>query len=779
MLHAARVVLVVCLACVVEAAREPAFLGVTMSAWANELRVGEQSFPFGVRIDSVTPQTAAAKAGLRAGDIIVEVDGRRFDCKPGEAVARLGEAIRAHQVGDTMKLTVLRDSLIQSVAGEAIPGPSAWEAVEKRIAGLAPGEHVDFRAEKQRELLTVTAALGPRPVALGCRTRVIPPNDQILPAPAPADPTQRLVEALVTEVGAADDYHAQRAMLAQLVARRDALCPLRTACVMREPFTLPALSRDLAKSPGTIDAMLRHAAAWLDQPAAENSTEPLRVGLSPEQHARQIEGVLREAHEAWQRALAKLSAEERALVAETIPLLSDEFRDDVMIQRDPDRQRFAKVLRLVGLAARVDRGELIRAARSLARLLDAKYLAGLRADLAGHGAGVFLTQDTGFGKIVFAGTGDTWHRQAAAVIVDLGGDDFYTGATQQPLSLIIDLAGDDEYAATFAQAQAAGRLGVAILYDEAGDDRYRARRWGQGAAAVGVGILWDHAGNDSYRAGDYAQAAALCGVGLLIDDEGDDRYDAERCGQGFALPGGFAALIDRAGEDHYYCKGRDLGSYGTPGIFAGWGQGCAAGLRGVASGGVALLLDEAGDDVYEAGNFSQGGGYYFGWGTLVDRSGNDRYLGSRYAQAFAAHQAIGYLEDDAGNDIYRTTRDVGQSCSWDQTVTFLIDRAGDDSYSAGGFALGAAAHNGIAVFLDGGGLDRYLKNGGRARASGNDYHGGTSLSLILDLGGDEDLYSGSPAANNRIRHTQEHGFFADVPTTLPEALTRFQDWLER
>ena len=36
----------------------------------------------------------------------------------------------------------------------------------------------------------------------------------------------------------------------------------------------------------------------------------------------------------------------------------------------------------------------------------------------------------------------------------------------------------------------------------------------------------------------------------------------------------------------------------------------------VQSGGVALLYDGGGKDRYEAGNFSQGGGYYFGIGML-------------------------------------------------------------------------------------------------------------------------------------------------------------------
>jgi hypothetical protein len=244
------------------------------------------------------------------------------------------------------------------------------------------------------------------------------------------------------------------------------------------------------------------------------------------------------------------------------------------------------------------------------------------------------------------------------------------------------------------------------------------------------------------------------------------------------LPGGLGAVVDRGnGHDQYYCKGRDLGAYGTPGIFAGWGQGCAVGLRGLASGGIALLLDEGGDDVYEAGNFSQGGGYFFGWGVLVDRAGSDRYLGERYAQAFAAHQAIGFLEDHAGDDVYLARRGVGQSCSWDQTVTVLLDHAGDDTYSGGGFGLAATAHNGLAVLVDYAGRDHYRRNAGAARAGSNDYHGGTSLSLLLDLGGAEDVYAGE-GRNGVVRCGGEHGFFADLPGDLTDALQSFTNFIE-
>ena len=87
--------------------------------------------------------------------------------------------------------------------------------------------------------------------------------------------------------------------------------------------------------------------------------------------------------------------------------------------------------------------------------------------------------------------------------------------------MIIDLAGNDLYQATFNFAQGFGHCGVALHYDESGDDRYVAQRWGQGSAAFGVGVLIDRDGDDYYRGSDYTQGVALCGVGLLIDDHGD------------------------------------------------------------------------------------------------------------------------------------------------------------------------------------------------------------------------------------------------------------------
>jgi hypothetical protein len=605
----------------------------------------------------------------------------------------------------------------------------------------------------------------------------LPANDAILSKPVEHLAEARLADALIEQFQTEDDYRDLRARLADLVKHGDPLRLPHFAYAMREPFAMPALAQQMADIPAGLLEQLAHAAAWLDVDVELTAPSPLKTGLSPDEHAQQIETVLAEAQALCEEAFAAVSPENQALIDEAVSAMSSAFVDHVMILDDPNRDRLAKVYQLIDLASRVDRGKLVAAATRLSALLDPTYLQGLRRDFAAQKPGIILERDTPFGPIVFAGAGETWFQQPAAIIVDLGGDDFYTQPVRRPFSVIIDLAGNDRHQATFERAQACGLRGVSLLYDAAGDDTYIARRWAQCAAALGVGVLWDRAGDDVYRAADYSQGAAFCGVGLLIDDHGCDRYEALRYAQALGLPGGFGALLERGGNDCYYCSGRDLTAYATPGVFAGWGQGCGVGFRNLASGGIALLLEEGGDDVYEGGNFAQGGGYYFGWGCLVDRSGDDRYFGSRYAQAFAAHQALGYLEDQGGNDRYVARRSVGQACAWDQSIAFLIERAGDDVYSGGGFGLAASAHNGFAVLVDRAGTDHYRQHAGQARAHPNDYHGGSSLSLLLDLGGAADRYPG-PDRNGGVKHANQHGFFADLPGGIDQALREYRQYVE-
>ena len=238
--------------------------------------------------------------------------------------------------------------------------------------------------------------------------------------------------------------------------------------------------------------------------------------------------------------------------------------------------------------------------------------------------------------------------------------------------------------------------------------------------------------------------------------------------QGFAGPGAFGLLLNRGGDDRYEATGSEAAGYDDPGTYRAMSQGAAIGFRNYASGGIALLVDHHGRDVYEAGNFSQGGGYYYGWGSLVDLGETrDLYEGSRYAQGFAAHSALGSFWDDGGDDIYRSFVGASQGAAWDLSVTVFMEDWGNDRYEVGPlFSLGAAAHNGVSVFVDGGGEDRYGVTPGRVGP--NDYHGGQSVSIFLDLGGERDRYpADSKVANDTGALTDEQSAGVDFPTDDP------------
>ena len=340
-----------------------------------------------------------------------------------------------------------------------------------------------------------------------------------------------------------------------------------------------------------------------------------------------------------------------------------------------------------------------------------------------------------------------------------------------PAALLIDFAGDDAYESTFDWSQSAARMGYSMLIDRKGNDSYIARQWAQGAAVLGAALFLDESGNDTYRADQFAQGAAAWGIAVHLDYAGDDIYDAHQLSQGVGLPGGAGWLLDANGNDSYYAKGTQPTNYGDAGIFDSWSQGSAIGFRGLQSGGVAVLLDGGGKDRYEAGNFSQGGGYYFGIGMLRDEgNADDVYIGSRYNQGFAAHQAIGYFEEMGGNDHYTTRQAVAQGSSWDETIAMFIDHSGDDVYEGGAFySQGASAHNGFCVFLDLGGKNRFIYSMPQASSGPNDYHGGSSFSLFVAAEDHGNSYA-SGMKPSSIHKQGEHGVFVDLTRSIETAL---------
>lgn len=110
-------------------------LGVIIQDMSPELAEAFELDPQqqGVLITQVREGSAAEDAGLEAGDIVIEVDGKEID-----SAAQLRNAVGAQKVGDKLKLTLLREGKKRTIkvsVGEKQDVFSSAEKVHPRLAG--------------------------------------------------------------------------------------------------------------------------------------------------------------------------------------------------------------------------------------------------------------------------------------------------------------------------------------------------------------------------------------------------------------------------------------------------------------------------------------------------------------------------------------------------------------------------------------------------------------------------------------------------------------------
>jgi hypothetical protein len=511
---------------------------------------------------------------------------------------------------------------------------------------------------------------------------------------------------------------------------------------------------------------------------------------SPEQALGVMKQALIKAQKAYAAAIAPLSESEMAYLTQQLgPTLTEQVTIGHTVWDRPTARY------LCDLLEKMDRRALFDAADALAPLSDPSVLAQLakisdNCDVKTPGVrGTVLRKiDTPAGKIIIGGRGNNVYEldQMADVcaVIDLGGNDVYhegSVSPTRPVLVVMDLAGNDRYEGGQSGIQGGSQLGVSMLIDVAGDDIYNARDIAQGSAVGGVGILIDMSGNDRYQGLRRVQGQAFCGVGILLDRAGKDDYRAAMWAQGFGGPLGFGVLDDVEGDDHYYCGGMWVTSYypETPG-YEGWGQGVGAGLRGVADGGIGVILDGNGNDVYEYDYFGQGAGYWLGVGLARDFAGNDRRFGStrkafdgtprsqsvfdRFTCGAGCHYALGFCFDDAGNDTYGGSI-MGLGMAWDCSNGFHCDFGGNDHYeSSGGLTQGTGAQAGLGVLFDFGGSDTYDGDQQGYASSRISYHSlpqcGGNFSFLIDYGG-KDSYGCGAEDNSYNLRGSDGGFLID------------------
>ena len=384
---------------------------------------------------------------------------------------------------------------------------------------------------------------------------------------------------------------------------------------------------------------------------------------------------------------------------------------------------------------------------------------------------------TDIGSVAILGRGDNVYTGSDAIVIDLGGNDRYSGriavprSKSSPVGLLIDVSGNDVYDGRSAPASiACGLFGIGALFDLGGHDKYYCDSSALGCAWHGIGLLLDTVGNDVYSGRQWSQGAAHAGVGMLIDEAGDDQYFCQLESQGLGGTLGVGVLVDKSGQDRYHAYDNENGrritfpSSQTKSHEVSLSQGCGYGRRAdntdgrSMAGGVGALIDGAGDDSYYGGVFSQGIGFWWSIGMLVDFGGDDTYRGVYYAQGAAAHFAIGSLVDHAGNDRYNDRGVLGQvlGAGRDGSVGTLLDVAGNDVYTIPKKSAGGGDMNSIGLLSDKAGDDRYVPTSSTylGTASSSNPRGEyfrqsmPTIGVFVDLDGEDDYGVRSGPKNN-------------------------------
>src|SRR4030095_3240821 len=251
-------------------------------------------------------------------------------------------------------------------------------------------------------------------------------------------------------------------------------------------------------------------------------------------------------------------------------------------------------------------------------------------------------------NIIIRGKENNVYRGNHAFIVDLGGDDVYDIGNDRydfgEFRCIIDLEGNDHYTTSSSFALAGGLFSSSFIFDKQGDDVYESRGSGNlGSAIGGIGLVYDEKGSDTYRSISFSIGAGCFGVGLIADREGNDVYIANSYSQGFGMTQGTGAIIDTKGNDSYLVDARslDIGRYNDH--YVSMCQGYGLGLRPYYAGGVGLIVEGGGNDIYYTDIFGQGGAYWYSLGAIVDRSGHDKYNSYKNAKGAGIHLAVALL----------------------------------------------------------------------------------------------------------------------------------------
>jgi hypothetical protein len=763
--------------------KEKGYMGVYTGVVTDLASVdGAPDATGGIQVWDVREDTPAYRGGLRRGDIMIKIGGYVFTEPENEIDAKFKEILAEYEPDDKLPVTILRMVITKKLIanGFDVDPKTYLKDPDGYIEDMPDETDLKLTVHKEWIMKNLIITLGRRNE--GKYPGLPEIEDTDLAGMFERPHWEPWVNEVVDRYDIRDEYDDLRKRLRNLHATDDGYRLPLVAAIHRDPFLTESIAHnltdDFSHSGGGLTTLLTQFTgkhySWEDPEFSE-----LSLDANEDEFKDWFVLNMTPLVDELNAVFAVFTDEEKEFLMKHRFELTDYFAENVYIHSDEDLDRLERNRRTIKLGGKIDQAKLYK-------IFDKAF-----SFITATNHQVFNWMDehpdvksieTEWGKIGFGSEGHDWWRDGDfKFIYDPAGDDVYADGTatansfDKPISWIIDKSGNDAYQSTAENgAQGCGAPGLGFLMDEKGNDTYIGQRWAQGTGFMGVGLCIDVFGDDDYHGTEFVQGAGLYGFGAIMNILGNDEYYGTIHAQGVGFTNGLGMLIDGSGDDKGYSTGKHPTNYGDPGIFDAWSQGVGMGFRGIASGGIGILIDQNGNDKWEAGNFSQGGGYYYGMGIFRSLGdGDDTYIGSRYAQGFCAHQAIGVFIEDGGNDTYLTRQGVNAGLAWDECVTVFIDEGGDDYYNGGtGFSLGASAHNSFMFWLDKGGKDEYHYSAGPARAGGNSYHGGYSLSFFIDQGDEQDLYTSERVENDVELAWPEFGIFRDGAAELKSPLEK-------
>lgn len=331
---------------------------------------------------------------------------------------------------------------------------------------------------------------------------------------------------------------------------------------------------------------------------------------------------------------------------------------------------------------------------------------------------------TPLGTVRITGSDNDMITSQDLLCVDLGGNDRYRGRfassipVEQPISVVIDLDGNDIFdGSDTTHTMGSGLFGIGCLIDLKGNDNYISKHSAIGNALYGVGLVADFEGDDIYTGNVWTQGAAHIGVGAVVDYKGNDIYSCAEQSQAMGSTLGAGILLDVEGNDSYIARddGNVSALYLNQSVAmsqgVGYGRRADLGDGHSLAGGVGILVDGKGDDIYSAQVWAQGAGYWWGLGILEDLAGNDKYRNGKYSSGAGAHFAVGVFTDLSGDDEYNigneTAKNQYHGHARDGSLGIATDGAGNDKYFLKTLSGGAADLGSIGFLWDREGNDDY------------------------------------------------------------------------